>query len=269
MEKYGGLNLDILKKNITKITYNETSFNSLYYGGLSHDDLLGFAKIIAEKFPKIKEKISKKYQLIFIDEYQDTSAEVLKIFYDSVKGTSSKLLFLGDRMQQTYKTYDGSFENEFSKMNHSDSFNINYRSSKIIIDLLNNIYNNKDFQQKEYEENEIKSDYNPRLIICDDFKKEVNTNIKEYPDSLILYLLNKNKFKKIGSINLYNTYNKIKRYSFGKKYSVLDALTDTSIDNPDEMMKILFLLNTANLYWQKKQYGNLISLCKKHKKLFN
>lgn len=79
-EKYGSLDLDTVRSNINKISYNETPFNSLLYGGLGHNDLITFTKLAVDRFPIIKKKISDKYQLIFIDEYQDTSAEVLHIF---------------------------------------------------------------------------------------------------------------------------------------------------------------------------------------------
>ena len=73
-EKYGSLDLDTVRSNINKISYNETPFNSLLYGGLGHNDLITFTKLAVDRFPIIKKKISDKYQLIFIDEYQDTSA---------------------------------------------------------------------------------------------------------------------------------------------------------------------------------------------------
>lgn len=56
-------------------------------------------------------KIGDKYNYIFIDEYQDTSAYVLDIFNDAVENRENIQLYLfGDRMQQIYKNYDGSFE---------------------------------------------------------------------------------------------------------------------------------------------------------------
>ena len=41
-EKYGQLDYETVVKNIHEVFYNESSFNSLYYGGLCHDDLVSF-----------------------------------------------------------------------------------------------------------------------------------------------------------------------------------------------------------------------------------
>ena len=84
---------------------------------------------MVDQFPVIKRKISDKYQLIFIDEYQDTSADVLHIFYEAMKDSSGKLYLFGDKMQQIYKTYDGTFERKFLKLNRSINLKINYRTT--------------------------------------------------------------------------------------------------------------------------------------------
>ncbi len=148
ISKYEGLeendlNYEFVKSNIKSIFYNETQFTSLYYGGLSHDDLVIFAREIFERFSVVRKRLTQRYQVIFIDEYQDTSADVLNIFYDSVINTKTKLYFLGDKMQQIYKNYDGSFENKFSLLNKSIKFDTNYRSATKIIDILNYLYNDE------------------------------------------------------------------------------------------------------------------------------
>lgn len=109
-EKHGQLDYETVQQNITEIFYNETAFNSLYYGGLCHDDLVSFSKYIFDRFPIIRKRISQRYQYIFIDECQDAMADVLNIFYDAVVHTNSQLYLFGDRMQQIYMNYDGSFE---------------------------------------------------------------------------------------------------------------------------------------------------------------
>ena len=113
IEKYGKLDYDMVRNNIKVLSYNESPFSSLYYGGLSHDDLIGFSKAIFNRYPVIKKRMTSKYQFIFIDEYQDTMSDVLKIFFESVHNTKTKLFLFGDRMQQIYKNYDGSFEESF------------------------------------------------------------------------------------------------------------------------------------------------------------
>ena len=269
-EKYGELSINILKTNIKRISYGETKFSSLYYGKLSHEDLLMFARIIMDRYPNVRKKISDKYQLIFIDEYQDTSSDVLNIFYRAIKNTDTKLLFLGDKMQQIYKTYDGSFESIFSKFNTEVSLGTNHRSIPVIVDILNNLYNNPKYKQEVYEENKRKHpEYNPRIILSDNIHKDIDSNLKSYPDTLILYVFNKERFQEIGAGSLLDVYSRMDQYGFGKKYSAINVLTDTREDNPDEMMKFLFRINEMSDYWTSGQYGNLIFQCKKYKKYFN
>lgn len=270
IEENGELTIPILKNNIKCISYGETEFSSLYYGKLSHDDLLIFAKKLMDRYPNVRKKISDKYQLIFIDEYQDTSADVLNIFYQAVKNKDTKLFFLGDRMQQIYKNYDGSFEGIFSTFNTEVSLGINHRSIPAIVEILNNLYNNPKYKQEVYEQNKGEyPKYNPRIILSENIRKDIEENLKEYPETLILYLFNKERFQEIGAGSLWRVYSNLEQYSFGKKYSAVNVLTDTSDDNPDEMMKFLFRISEMNGYWTKCQYGNLIYKCKKYKKYFD
>ncbi|MBZ0312176.1 MAG: UvrD-helicase domain-containing protein [Clostridium butyricum] len=270
IEKNGELSIKVLKKNIKYISYGETEFTSLYYGKLSHDDLLLFARKLMERYPKIREKISIKFQLIFIDEYQDTSANVLNIFYEAVRKTDTKLFFLGDKMQQIYKTYDGSFEETFSKFNTEMSLQTNHRSIPTIVNILNKLYNNPMYEQEVYEKNRDKQpEYNPRVILSDDIHKDIEVNLKKYPDTLVLYLFNSERFKEIGAETLWKVYSGLDPYGFARKYSASNVLVDTSEDNPDEMMKFLFKISEMNFYWINHQYGNIIVQCRKNKKYFN
>jgi len=270
IEKNGELSIKALKKNIKYISYGETEFTSLYYGRLSHDDLLLFACKLMERYPNIRKKISVKYQLIFIDEYQDTSANVLNIFYEAVRKTDTKLFFLGDKMQQIYKTYDGSFENTFLKFNTEMSLQTNHRSIPVIVNILNKLYNNPMYKQEVYEKNRDKQpEYNPRVILSDDIHNEIKENLKKYPDTLVLYLFNSERFKEIGTESLWRVYNSLDKYGFARKYSVGNVLIDISEDNPDEMMKFLFKISEMNFYWTNHQYGNIILQCRKYKKYFN
>ena len=106
-EKYGELSEKTVRENLLALSYGETSFTSLYTGKLSHNDLLMFANKLIKKYPILLRKIGDKYNYIFIDEYQDTSAYVLRIFDDAVENRENIQLYLfGDRMQQIYKNYD-------------------------------------------------------------------------------------------------------------------------------------------------------------------
>ena len=58
-------------------------------------------------------------------------------------------------------------------------------------------------------------------------------------------------------------------YSFGRKYSPTDILSDMSNDNPDVLIRFLFLLNNVMQLYSNENYGMLISICKKNNQYFN
>lgn len=270
IDNFGGLSEDIIKSNLIKISYNETQFTSLYYGGLSHDDLLRFAYILSEKHPIILKKIYGKFNYIFIDEYQDTSADVLRLFYNAVESKNVKLYLLGDRMQQIYKNYDGSFQNEFKKFNTSEKLVINHRSVPQIISILNKLYNDKDFNQDPSEKNkDAMPDFNPEIVITSNMDEAINKAQSKSPHTLVLYLLNREKYAEIGAETIYRRFNNMEKYSFGRKYSPTDVLSDMTEDNPDLLMKFLFIIYRVVKFYSNENYGSVISLCKKHNNLFN
>lgn len=271
IDKFGSLNVDTVKENLTEISYGETQFTSYYYGKLSHDDLLMFAYSAIKKFPNLLRKIGEKYNYIFIDEYQDTSAFVLKIFYAAVKNKPNVQLFLlGDRMQQIYQNYDGSFEKELAEFDTSKTLKTNYRSLPEIVDILNKIYNDENYKQEPSDENRDKHpDFSPKIIISDDIEKTVEEIQAEIPDILTLHLMNKEKYSEIGAINLYNGFAAMEMYSFGRKYSVSDVLSDLSGENPDALMRFLFFVIDILNYYKHSNYGVVIAKCKKQTSFFN
>lgn len=269
IDKYGALNEEIIRANITRLSYNETSFNSLYHGGLGHDDLISFAKKLIEKYPVIQKKIIEKFSFIFIDEYQDTSGEVLKLFYNAIKGTSIQMFLLGDRMQQIYKNYDGSFESELKTLSEPDPLRTNYRSVKAIVNILNNIYNDPNYCQSVAPGNEAKlPDYAPEIIITNHIPDEIEKQKREHQDLLILYLLNKDKFSEIGASNLYTAYNRMDKYSFVRKYHAVDVLSDLSSENPDPLMRFLFLFDTLMEFYKQQNFGRIIAYTKRDHEFF-
>lgn len=270
IEKYGDLYLETIYKNINEISYNEASFNSLYRGALSHDDLISFTRIAVDKFPVIKKKIAEKYQLVFIDEYQDTAADVLHIFYTAMHGKNGKMYLLGDKMQQIYKNYDGSFEETFRQLNKTVALDINYRTTPKIVEILNAIYNDNSFKQKPYENNSNDSmDFKPRVVFTNDMNKTLSDFISEYKDALVLYLSNKERFYGIGAGNLYDAFNKMEQYKYGRKYTAVDILTKEELREQDILLKLLFLLVEICKSYDEKRYGDTFRFIRKNPKIFN
>ena len=271
VEKYGTLNVEFVRENLHELSYGETPFTSLYLGKLSHDDLILFANKLIKKYPVLLRKISDKYNYIFIDEYQDTSAYILDIFYDAVKNKENvQLYLLGDRMQQIYRNYYGSFEEKLKEFDTSQRLVVNHRSIGKIISILNMIYNDDSFKQDPSEDNkDVAPDIPPRAIITSNVTEAVEHFQTSFPGILTLYLMNKEKYEEIGAKNLYSAYEKMEAYSFGRKYSPTDVLSDMSNDNPDALMKFLFLLNNIMMLYSKENYGMLISVCRKENRFFN
>ena len=258
-----------VKKNISKINYNELSFNSLYYGGLCHDDLLLFSNKVISRFPILQKRIVDKFDYIYIDEYQDTSANILDIFYTAVKGTKTKLYLLGDKMQQIYKNYDGSFEEELQEFDTSQRLNVNYRSSKKIVDVLNKIYNDKDFIQDPSKEalNNIKCK-NPTIIITNDIENTLKDEKIVSKDTLKLYVFNRARFKAVNAEELYTAISSMDRYSGISKHSAVEVLTNEPNDNPDELMRYLKIISDAIDMFCEKKYGDVVQILKSNK-IFN
>lgn len=270
IEKYGQLDIETVYNNIDNISYNEAPYNSLYRGALSHDDLISFTKRIVDKFPVVKRKIADKYQLIFIDEYQDTSANVLYIFYEAMKNSKGRMYLLGDKMQQIYKTYDGTFESKFLTLNRSFNLKTNYRTTPQIVSILNNIYNVKEYNQFAFsKKSNSDMDYPPEVIITESVENIMAQKKQKYADMLILYLLNRDRFYSIGAPNLYDAVYNMEKYAFGKKYSVVDVLTKKIDDNPDKLFKLLFLFWQINRDYERKLYGKVIRAIKENERVFN
>lgn len=166
-------------------------------------------------------------------------------------------------MQQIYHNYDGSFESEFQTFDTTNKLDTNHRSIADIISILNNIYNDSNYNQNPSEENkDIKPDIAPRIIISKNPQKTIQAIQKDFPNTLILYLMNKEKYEEIGALNLYQCFDKMEAYSFGKKYSPSDVLSDLSDDNPDPLMKLLFVICKIVALYNTENFGNIISLCK-------
>lgn len=270
-EKYGKLTEKAVRENLLEISYGETPFTSLYTGKLSHDDLLMFASKLIKRYPVLLKKIGDKYNYIFIDEYQDTSSYVLDIFYDAVKNRENVQIYLfGDRMQQIYRNYDGSFEGKLKEFDTSDRLEVNFRSIGKIVSILNNIYNDSSFEQQPTESNaNVVPDIEPHVIISSNVPESIYKLQNKFPKILVLYLMNKEKYEEIGAKNLYDAYRSMEEYTFGRKYSSTDVLSDMSNDNPDILMKFLFLLNNVIGLYIDKNYGMVISICKKENKYFD
>lgn len=125
-----------------KIQYKE--YLRISKGIISHDQVIAVSELMFQKFPKLGDIIKDKYEFIFIDEYQDTQEEVVKIFLDHFKLTAKRNIigFFGDAMQSIYGKSIGNLDNykgEKDGMVREVKKEQNRRNPSLVIDLANKI----------------------------------------------------------------------------------------------------------------------------------
>ena len=125
-----------------KIQYKE--YLRLKDGILSHDELLVIADYMFEKYPKLCDIVKDRYRFIFIDEYQDTHREVVRILLEHFTKSEKRSIigFFGDAMQSIYddgigniNEYKGNEEGKVKEIKKDQ----NRRSPQKIITLANRL----------------------------------------------------------------------------------------------------------------------------------
>lgn len=142
--------------NIDRVTYQ--NYPNHEKGIISHNDVISIASKLFKNYQLLGRILCDKYDYIFIDEYQDTSEKVIKIFLKSIKEAAKDKLCIGmfgDKMQSIYET--GVESSRFGMNQFLDDYttiikNENYRSSNQIVSLINKIRHDEVQQtaQSEY-----------------------------------------------------------------------------------------------------------------------
>lgn len=125
------------------IQYKE--FTRLKDGIISHDELLILSERMFAKYKKLCDLVKDNSPFIFVDEYQDTSTNVVSILLQHMKKSDKKNVvgFFGDAMQSIY---DGSVGNLDSFRADGNVFievkkEQNRRNPRLVIDLANTLRN--------------------------------------------------------------------------------------------------------------------------------
>ncbi len=125
-----------------KVQYKE--YLRLKDGIISHDELLVIADYMFEHYPKLCDIVKDKYRFIFIDEYQDTHREVVRILLEHFPKSEkcSTIGFFGDAMQSIYddgigniNDYKGDEEGKVKEVKKDQ----NRRSPQKVITLANRL----------------------------------------------------------------------------------------------------------------------------------
>ena len=102
---------------------------------LHHDDVLAFMVMLLNE-PKFQNLLSKRYPVLFIDEYQDTEAGFAETLNTCFLNTNTGPLigFFGDHWQKIYGTGCGRIENPNLEMIGKEA---NFRSVPVVVNSLN------------------------------------------------------------------------------------------------------------------------------------
>lgn len=136
----------IKDKQETRIVYDSQSNNDrLDYMKFSHDTLLEYSFRLVEEYPTLRRIIIDKFPYIFIDEYQDTSEQVvniIKLLDDYAKEHNKQWMvgYFGDTIQNIYDDGIGASIGSIHNVHLIDKI-YNRRSHIQVIDVINRIRN--------------------------------------------------------------------------------------------------------------------------------
>ncbi len=257
------LSIRIIKVNTKSIYYNERNYNTLYYGGLSHDNLLEFAFSFLDKYPILQFRLREMFQYIFVDEVQDTDAKILRLFHNAAKDTSTELYYFGDKMQEIYENYDGGFENEYKTFDVSLSkeFKYNYRSSREIVNVLNNLYGRKDSDRQGSKKG--CNGVTPKLIICENIESYYTEHMHDFEDFLVLRIANRDRFARNDpNETMENIFNEVSEiYPHGSRITTIDVLLPKLGENsPDILVDFFYTFGNLKTAFDSKHYAKVIEL---------
>lgn len=128
----------LMSRRSDEFFYNETIFNNFSDPSFGHDGLLIIAALLFEKYPLLRKIVTARYDCIFIDEYQDTNAAVIRSLLHVTKDGQAVIGLFGDSEQAIYEDGIGSAQK------HIDAEELvliekidNYRCSPQVIKVAN------------------------------------------------------------------------------------------------------------------------------------
>lgn len=177
-------NLNERIENVSEIFYNDSTFRDFEKGELHHDDVIELSKMLFKEYPLLTSIVAQKYPYLFIDEYQDTSVETVQALIECLLARNKgKIIigFYGDSHQKIYDTGIGSLENYYEgekKVLTLIKKEENYRSSKEVVDLLNNFRTNIKQEAKKDIDGSVK------FVYWKDHPEKPAKRIREFNESL-------------------------------------------------------------------------------------
>lgn len=283
-----------LKERIIEVTYDDSGYRDFEQGRLHHDDVISLSLQMFENYTALTHILGQKYPYLFIDEYQDTASETVDAVVNYLlERNKTKLLvgFYGDSYQKIYDEGVGSLQsyidlNKLELLTKDD----NYRSSKSVVKLLNNIRDNivqKIPESKESIEGSVQfinctnapiqpkekvTPYRTRIAPKkdSDYDSVISSleaegwDFSESGDDKILIIANSKVAERAGFGNLYKTYSK--RY-FEPKAELLNRENHFSsyfMGSKDKKTSKERETGIEHLvsFWEDKNYNRIIKYLK-------
>lgn len=209
--------------------------DKLYKMKFSHDTLIEYSSAIFNQNKTIRKIISDKYPYILIDEYQDTSENVVKSFGLLIPETI--IGFYGDDCQNIYSDGVGGRLKELLPELCYISNPINRRSASKIVDLGNRIRNDDSFRQIPFSQDsgsvEIYYSKSEDDQTIDSF---ISKTISEFCDSKVNFFLLKNE--QVANKNEFGTFYSMLRNTNYYKNNYNQAATEILSDDETKLGKI-------------------------------
>jgi DNA helicase-2/ATP-dependent DNA helicase PcrA len=228
-------------------------------GRIFHDDLIRIAALMFEKHPRLSVIAGAKYPFLFVDEYQDTFADVVEILLDGIRVHAPHVVigFFGDSHQAIFENVVGELSEE-----HRDDLEMivkeeNYRCATAVIDLLNRF--RTDIQQQPAGENVEGAALYVGFAKADDDSPRVGYDLArpqleaspEFDNAKVLYLTHRLIARKTGYGDLHDAYRArggfaLDRFQFGEDtvakwlaFEVIPLATSWSEGASGEAVEIL------------------------------
>jgi len=251
--------------------YNETKFDNFNEPSFGHDGLIAIACEMFDEFPILGKIVSDRHDCIFIDEYQDTNADVVRVLLRCLPKQKRSIIGLfGDSEQAIYSDGIGSAQE------HIDAEEIvlvekddNYRCSPQVIDFANQfrtdglkqelalkILDNGTIETPESREGSVRLlyDFAPAKVDTGDKTQDRKTNAALYREALD-HLVVEVSQKFLGYVQLKLTNKSIaKDVGFGLLYQIFD---DRYSEPRDQMRKTL----------DRLQFDEIVNLTTLHQSL--
>ena len=266
--------IEDIRQLTTRVEYGKRQFSDYLHATLSHDDLLIFYVFLIKQYPMFRYRIGEKYQLIIIDECQDTNPQVLDCLASTALVFSIECYAYGDLMQQIFNKDEKQLRHVLNRFKLDKPKEIvNHRSEREIVNTLNALYNDESLIQKSEP-----SDCSDSLGSLDGSKgilelyisNDQNQTVKDIrsiakkndePTPMSLVVFKKERFKYYGLSEIYDAYDRLERYGYDKRFGVLDVLFPAHYgDTPDDIVKFMFRIARLKKAFQSDESNRFSSI---------